>query len=107
MNVVQWWVHASYGIHPDLKGQTGATISIKKGCVTSALKKKKIKMTISTINEVVGVQEASPQVLWTKAFLPNQGFEVNKATLYQDNVSAILLEKNGRVSISSRTKKLR
>ena len=42
LNVVHWWVDASYGTHPDLKGQTGATISIRKGCVTSASKKKKL-----------------------------------------------------------------
>ena len=53
---------------------------------------------------MVGVHEASPQVLWTKAFLQNQGFEVNKATLYQYNMSAMLLENNGPASSSSRTK---
>ena len=68
LNVVQWWVNASYGTHPDLKGQTGETISIGKGCVTSASKKKKVNTTSLTISEVVGVHEASPQVLWKKAF---------------------------------------
>ena len=36
LNVVHWWVDVSYGTHPDLKVQTGATISIGKVCVTSA-----------------------------------------------------------------------
>ena len=35
LNVVHWWVDASYGTHPNLKGQTGATISTVKGYVTS------------------------------------------------------------------------
>ena len=35
LNVVHWWVNASYGSHPDLNGQAGATISIGKGCATS------------------------------------------------------------------------
>ena len=30
-NVINWWVDASYGTYLDLKGQTGATISIGKG----------------------------------------------------------------------------
>ena len=38
LNVVHWWVEPSYGTHSDLKGQTGSTISIGKGCVTSASK---------------------------------------------------------------------
>ena len=94
----------SYGTHTYLKGQTGATILIGEGCVTSASKKKKINTTSSTISEVVGVHEASPQVLWMKDFFKNQGFEVKKATLYQDNMSAMLLKKNGRASSSSRKK---
>ena len=36
LNVVHWWVEASYRTQSDLKGQTGATISTEKGCVTSA-----------------------------------------------------------------------
>ena len=53
---------------------------------------------------MVGVHKASPQVLWTKAFLQNQGFKVNKATLYQYNMSAMLIENNGRASSSIQTK---
>ena len=53
---------------------------------------------------MVGVHKASPQVLWTKAFLQNQGFEVNKATIYQYNMSTMMLKNNGCASISSRTK---
>ena len=50
------------------------------------------------------VHKVLPQVTWTKDFFNNQWFEVNKATLYQDNMSAMLTEKNGRASSSSRTK---
>ena len=104
LNVVHWWVDASYGTYPGLKGKTGATISIGKGCVTSASKVKKVSTTRPKISKVVEVNEASTKVLWTKALLQNQGFELDKATLYQDSMSAMLLEKNGRVSRSSQTK---
>ena len=70
------------------------------------IKKKKINATCSTISKLVGVHEASQQVLWTKAFLQNQGLYVNKATLYQDNMSAMLLENNGRASSSSQIKNI-
>ena len=39
LNVFHLWVDASYRTHPDLKGQTGATIFIGKGYVTSSPKK--------------------------------------------------------------------
>ena len=68
------------------------------------IKKQKINMTSSTISKLVGGHEASPQVLQKKEFLQNQGFKVNKATFYQDNMRAILLEKNGSGTCSSRTK---
>jgi hypothetical protein len=37
-------------------------------------------------------------------FLLEQGFEVSENILFQDNKSAMLLEKNGRASSSKRTK---
>ena len=30
LDVIHWWLDASYGTHPDLKGQTGVMISIGK-----------------------------------------------------------------------------
>ena len=45
-----------------------------------------------------------PSILWTRNFLNSQGYTVKDNILYQDNKSAILLEKNGRVSSSKRTK---
>ena len=43
-----------------------------EGLLHKRIKKQKFNTTSSTISEVVGVHEASPQVLWTKAFLQNQ-----------------------------------
>ena len=44
------------------------------------------------------------QVLWTRYFLEAQGFGAVDTIVYQDNQSAILLEKNGRASSSKRTR---
>ena len=51
-----------------------------------------------------GVDDVIVQVLWTNLFLEEQGYKVNDTILFQDNRSAILLEKNGRYSSSKRTK---
>jgi hypothetical protein len=37
-------------------------------------------------------------------FLESQGYTINKNIIYQDNISTLSLEKNGRVSGSSQTK---
>ena len=39
-----------------------------------------------------------------KLFLEEQGYQVDKNVLYQDNKSTILLEKNGKQSSSQRTR---
>jgi len=57
----------------------------------------------STISELVAVDEMLAQILWTRLFMKAQGIEVSDNILYQDNKSAILLEKNGRASSSKLT----
>jgi hypothetical protein len=47
-----------------------------------------------------------PIILWTNYFLEAQGYSHQDTILYQDNQSAILLEKNSRKSSSKRTKHL-
>jgi hypothetical protein len=58
----------------------------------------------STESELVGVNDVMPQVLWTCYFLEAQGYGVDDSIVYQDNQSAILLEKNGRTSSGKRTR---
>jgi hypothetical protein len=45
-----------------------------------------------------------PAICWTRYFLEAQGYSVNDNILFQDNKSAILLERNGKASSSKRTK---
>ena len=46
------------------------------------------------------------KVLWTQLFMEEQGYEITKNVLYQDNKSAILLEQNGKRSSGKRTRAL-
>jgi hypothetical protein len=56
-----------------------------------------------TKSELIGVHDVMPQVLWTRHFLEAQGYSVKELIVYQDNQSAMLLEKNGRASSSKWT----
>ena len=56
--------------------------------------------------KLVGVDDFITKILWTKLFLEEQGYEINKNVLYQDNKSAILLETNGKKSSGKRTRTL-
>ena len=69
--------------------------------------KQKLNMHSSTISEIVAVDDMIPQILWTWLFMQEQGIKVTDNILYQDNKSAMLLEKNGRVSSSRRTKHIK
>ena len=102
--VVRWWIDVSYAVHPDMRGHTGATMSMGNGSVFSGSWKQKLVTRSSTESEVVGVFDVLPQVLWTKKFLEDQGVEVKETILYQDNMSSMLLERNGRQSSTKRTK---
>ena len=103
-NLLQWWVDAAYATHPDMKRRTGATFTMGHGSIYSNSLKQKLVARSSTEAELVGVHDILPQILWTRSFLISQGYPVQKNVVYQDNMSAMLLENNGRKSSTKRTK---
>eukprot|EP00980_Cylindrotheca_fusiformis_P016285 scaffold4840_cov147-Cylindrotheca_fusiformis.AAC.1 len=106
MNVIQWWVDASYAVHPDMRSHTGATMMMGKGSVYSKSTQQKINTRSSTEAELVRVNDAMSLILWTRNFLKAQGYTVTDNVVWQDNQSAMLLEKNGTRSSSKRTRHL-
>ena len=104
LQLVKWWVDASFAVHEDMKSHTGGAMSLGKGVIYGTSTRQKINTKSSTEAELVGVNEVLPQVLWTRYFLEEQGYGVIESIVYQDNQSAILLEKNGRASSSKRTR---
>jgi hypothetical protein len=102
--IIRWWVDASYGVHSDMKGHTGGTMSMGKGSIYSVATGQKLVARSSTESELIGVHDVMPQIIWTSYFLKAQGQKVSDSMLYQDNMSSILLEKNGRKSSTKRTR---
>ena len=104
LQVMKWWVDASFAVHNDMRSHTGATMSLGKGSIYSTSTRQRLNTTSSTEAELVGVADAMPMILWTRYFLEAQGYHVNDSVVYQDNQSAMLLEKNGKASSSKRTR---
>jgi len=52
----------------------------------------------STESELVVVNDMMPQILWTRYFLESQGYKDHDSVLYQDNQSAMILEKINAIS---------
>ena len=65
---IKLWVGALYASHPDMRGKTGATMSLGRGSVTGIVKKQKIDANISTKAELIGTKNAMPQMLCTWYF---------------------------------------
>ena len=103
---IKWYVDAAFTVHTDYKSHTGATMTFGEGAVQSISRKQKLNTRSSTKAELVAADDAAVMILWTKLFLEEQGYAVEKNILYQDNKSAILLEENGRKSSGKRTRAL-
>lgn len=86
---------------------SGAVLSLGKGTPYEGCLKQKINGKSSTEVEIIAVDDFIGQVLWTQYFLQAQGYDIPRSVVYQDNQSAILLEKNGRKSGSKRTRHIK
>ena len=91
--VSEWWVDASFAIHDEMRSRTGADFSLGSGAIYSTSTRQGI-MTLSSIEaELVAMAETLPKILWCRYFMKSQGCVVEDVYIYQDNQSAILLEK--------------
>jgi hypothetical protein len=106
VRIVKWYVDAAYAVHSDYKSHTGATMTFGKGAIQTISRKQKLNTRSSTEAELVAADDAAVMILWTRQFLEEQGYGVERNVLYQDNKSTILLENNGRRSSSKRTRHL-
>jgi len=98
------WVDVSYGVHDDCKSHTGGAISFGWGVLLTKCQKQKLNTKSSTEGEIVGVSDFLPNMIWARMFLKEQGFIIKENILYQDNQSAIKIEKNGKRSSGQKTK---
>ena len=105
--MLNWWVDASYAADDDIWVNKGGNISMGKdghGSLISILKKQKLKTKSLTESELIGLDDVMPHMLWTRYFLETQGYVVTDNILYQENMSAMLLEKNRKKSSTKNTK---
>jgi len=104
LHTIKWYVDASFAVHPDFKSHTGATMTMGEGCMQTMSRKQKLNSRSSTEAELIGVDDAVTQMLWTRLFMEEQGYPIKENILYQDNKSCILLAKNGRASAGKRSR---
>ena len=95
---IHWYVDASYGVHWDSKGHTGAMMTMGRGALINISRKHKLNVGSSTESELVSIADVLGVMMWSKYFMEAQGYTIENNVLYQDNKSTILLAKNVRMS---------
>ncbi len=87
-----------------MRSHTGGVMSMGLGIVHGKSSKQKLNTKSSTEAEVVGMSDYTTNNLNYVMFMREQGYKIKENTIYQDNESAIRMEKNGRQSCTSNSK---
>ena len=104
MDTLETWVDAVYAVHPDRCSHTGGTMSFSTGVIHTKSSKQKLNTKSSTEAKLVGVSNYLPYHIWLVNFLEYQGYDIKNKILYQDNQSAIKMEKLGRNSCTGNSR---
>jgi len=91
------YIDASYAAHEDFKSHTGMVISLGAGAIFARSSKQRLNTKSSTEAELVGVSDGIGHVIWMRNFMIEQGYQVNEATIFQDNKSTLHMIQKGRI----------
>jgi hypothetical protein len=105
--IIHWYMDGSHQIHEDCWGQIGSLMTLGKGAAISSSNKMKCNTQSSTETELILLHNKLPDIVWTRYFVECQGYDIDECMVFQDNMSALSLEKNGRISSSKRTKHIK
>jgi hypothetical protein len=78
-----------------------------QGMALSYSWKQKMNTTSSTKTNFFGIDNLLGYILWARYFMHKQGFNMEASLLYQDNMSTMLVETNGRASSLKRTTQIK
>lgn len=101
---VMTYIDSSHAVHENMRSHTGGLITMGYGTVCSKSSKQRINTKSSTESEVVATSEYLPYNIWMTEFLRCQGYQILQNVLYQDNQSAMKMERNGRKSCTSNSR---
>ncbi len=97
---IHWYIDGSHQVHEDCRGQIGSLVTFSKGAVSSSSNKMKCNTKSSTETEIIPLGDKLSDVVWMRYFIECQGYDIDDCVIFQDNMSALSMEKNGRVSAS-------
>jgi hypothetical protein len=94
---VSAYIDAAYGVHSASgKSHTGCALVVgDAGPISCRSTKQKIVTKSSTEAELVALSDCASQALHLRSFLSAQGYKMEPAVLYQDNMSCMALVRRG------------
>ena len=101
---VYTWVDAAYGVWLNMRSQMGGCMSMGIGMINYKSSKQKLNMKSLTESEIVVLSDYLPYNIWFRNFMNEQGYEIVKNIVYQDNQSAMKMEINGRNSCTGNSR---
>jgi hypothetical protein len=104
LSTLYTFVDAAYGVHPDMRSQTGGVTSFGHGGIICRASKQKLNTKSSTEAELIGASDYMSNTLWVHHFMEAQGYPIRTSFFEQDNESAIKLARNGRASAGQRSR---
>jgi hypothetical protein len=104
---IHWYIDGLHQVHEDCQGQIGSLMTMGKGAAISSSNVMKCNTQSSTETELISLHDKLPDVIWTRYFVECQGYNIGKCVIFQDNMSLLSLEKNGRISSSKQTKHIK
>ncbi len=105
--IIHWYVDGSHQIHKDCRGRIGSLMTLGKGAAISSSNKMKCNTQSFTETELISLHDKLPDIVWTHYFVECQGYDIDECVVFQDNTSALSLEKNGWISSSKWTKHIK
>ena len=76
-SVIKWYVDSSFAVHPDFKSHTGDVMTYGGGAPQTISRKQKLNTRSCTEAKLVGADDASVMILWTKLFMEAQGYPID------------------------------
>ena len=104
---IHWYIDGSHQIHEDCRGQMGSLVTFGAGAVSSSSNKQKCNTKSSTETVLIALHDKLSDVIWMRYFVEYQGYTIDECIIFQDNMSALSLEKNGQMSSSKCTKHIK
>ena len=101
--MLKWWINVSYAVHLNLRGHSGGGIFMERSFSLSASTKHNLNTRSSTKSKIVGLDDFMPGIICMRNFLKDQYDGVTEKITFKYNLSALLLEKNGKASSGKTT----